>query len=1029
MGGLRSLRIRALATLVTCALVIAILPHAGVGQGTVPLANSIVIWGNSALTRENGVVGGSGTQSDPYRIDGWLLEGEAARIHVAGTSAFVVISNITVRAPAFFPTAIELERTHNLRIENVRVELLDPDGEMEQSTYALRLNSPRAVSLRNLSAQGIGALIQNPYETTVEGLSLEGGGLRLDLESGYETKEQIAFGVGNRVNGAPLVVASDAANLTFADMPVGQLIAVNVTNMTLQNLTGAQRPTIIQVQDSNTVSIQRVASSHMQLFGRNVSLRDSAITGRQGLYFWGDGLMVDNVSLTGGGRVNLQSALNVSIHGMQVSTEAGDALSVYGGAYISITQSTFRGAGYGGISMFSAHEVILSGIDVTGSDSSGITAYGWTNWTMRDSRIDAPALGIAAYEGSGLTMTNNTVVNASGGGLWMGRLSNAQLSGNDLGQGGLLIQGTLQEHYASHEIDQTNRITSGPIRYFKDCTGLALENIEGGQVILANCTGASLRNITMRHSAVPLGVAFVQGATLESLTLEGTTSAIQAYAVEGMDLRASRLAGNFSCLQVDAAGGVRVSNNRLAECSRGILLSSTWDSVVENNTIDGAAQAGIWLTNTAHVRVSGNRMEGGGISLAGQFLDAFALADITPDNTVNGLPIVFHRNQSGLIVEGLTLGQLMVVSCPGARVSNVTTSAGWTGALIAYSDEAILRDSTFRDSAAQGVLVWHSQDVVLQNLAAVSFFISSATVDGGRYERNSGDGLRSTSSGALSIRGAAFMNNGGSAVVRSGSSGLFSVEATILEGNGRGLHWDDDSKSQASVSSTRFVNNRGDGIFATGDGSLEVSGSSFVDNGAVGLNSSVRFLEVNGSSFSGNGVGLNITAHSGRNEGIVAYNTFENNAVGARVVASASVRIHHNQFLNNTVQALADAGTTRWDNGFPHGGNYWSDYDGVDRCTSPTQDICPIADGLGDTPRTIEFDPESAAGAPVADKYPLMQPPVRPPEEPPAGAPPEPAPPLLQFLTTLPGALLVLLVLPGTAAVIVWQRSRRPRRP
>lgn len=74
---------------------------------------------------------------------------------------------------------------------------------------------------------------------------------------------------------------------------------------------------------------------------------------------------------------------------------------------------------------------------------------------------------------------------------------------------------------------------------------------------------------------------------------------------------------------------------------------------------------------------------------------------------------------------------------------------------------------------------------------------------------------------------------------------------------------------------------------------------------------------------------------------------------------SATNLIHHNNFIDNGDQATTNLGETNtwgWDNGFPSGGNYWSDYDGQDN----------NEDGIGDTPYIIDENNQ--------DNYPLMNP-------------------------------------------------------
>jgi len=73
-------------------------------------------------------------------------------------------------------------------------------------------------------------------------------------------------------------------------------------------------------------------------------------------------------------------------------------------------------------------------------------------------------------------------------------------------------------------------------------------------------------------------------------------------------------------------------------------------------------------------------------------------------------------------------------------------------------------------------------------------------------------------------------------------------------------------------------------------------------------------------------------------------------------------RIYHNNFINTVV---GDGGTNYWDDGYPSGGNYWSDYTGEDLYQGPNQDI-PGSDEIGDIPYNILEGNR--------DRYPLMKP-------------------------------------------------------
>jgi len=77
---------------------------------------------------------------------------------------------------------------------------------------------------------------------------------------------------------------------------------------------------------------------------------------------------------------------------------------------------------------------------------------------------------------------------------------------------------------------------------------------------------------------------------------------------------------------------------------------------------------------------------------------------------------------------------------------------------------------------------------------------------------------------------------------------------------------------------------------------------------------------------------------------------------GTRLGGSLNSVFYHNNFQNNTQQiSIADPNATSiWDNGYPSGGNYWSDYAGAD----------DNGDGIGDSPYVIDEDNR--------DRYPLM---------------------------------------------------------
>ena len=97
-------------------------------------------------------------------------------------------------------------------------------------------------------------------------------------------------------------------------------------------------------------------------------------------------------------------------------------------------------------------------------------------------------------------------------------------------------------------------------------------------------------------------------------------------------------------------------------------------------------------------------------------------------------------------------------------------------------------------------------------------------------------------------------------------------------------------------------------------------------------------------------------------------NNIANNNPGINVRDESSNNIiYHNNFINNRLQVQIhdELYNNIWDDGYPSGGNYWSDYTDVDLYSGPNQDQ-PSSDGIGDTAYVIDAN--------NTDHYPLMYP-------------------------------------------------------
>ena len=149
----------------------------------------------------------------------------------------------------------------------------------------------------------------------------------------------------------------------------------------------------------------------------------------------------------------------------------------------------------------------------------------------------------------------------------------------------------------------------------------------------------------------------------------------------------------------------------------------------------------------------------------------------------------------------------------------------------------------------------------------------------------------------------------------------------------------------------------GNNITANGDTGVELHGSS--NNTLFGNNLRANYdggFELRGSS--------NNTLFG---------NTIRDHYYGIFMSSASNNIFYHNNFISNDRPAVLISGQSNlWDNGYPSGGNYWSNYRSTDLFSGPYQNITGC-DGIGDTPYA-EFG--------VLDNYPLIFPVNSPPTSP-----------------------------------------------
>ena len=292
-------------------------------------------------------------------------------------------------------------------------------------------------------------------------------------------------------------------------------------------------------------------------------------------------------------------------------------------------------------------------------------------------------------------------------------------------------------------------------------------------------------------------------------------------------------------------------------------------------------------------------------------------------------------------------------------VRNMTIRNFYNGIYLDSSSNNTLSGNNVTNNAL-GIWLYYSSNNTLSgnNVTAnngsgiyLDYFCNNNVLSGSNITANKyiGIGL-SESSSDNTLSGNNIAANNESGIVLSGSSHN-TVSGNSITNNLDGIYLGWSSSSNTVFGNNLTANNK-DGVLLWSS-----SNNSIAENNIAANNGSGLYLreESNNNSISGNNITNNwsgIYLYSSGNS--ISGNNITNNEYGIYLECDSGDKFNHNNFISNTNQVYSYYSANVWDDGYPSGGNYWSNYTGVDA----------NGDGIGDTPYVIDENNK--------DRYPLM---------------------------------------------------------
>ena len=343
----------------------------------------------------------------------------------------------------------------------------------------------------------------------------------------------------------------------------------------------------------------------------------------------------------------------------------------------------------------------------------------------------------------------------------------------------------------------------------------------------------------------------------------------------------------------------------------------------------------------------------------------------SPNKTTNGNEVV---NNVGSV--GLDYSVNNTVSG-----NNITANYGF-GIRLDYSVNDTVSGNNITANGGRGVYLYYSVsncvrgNNVTNNVGGIGLDYSvNNTVSGNNITLNNGDGVTVGSSPNNTITGNDIDGNNAYGVHIDSSSNNGISGNNITANNWDGIHFD--SSSNSSISGNNITANNAYGAYLDNSSGNSVSGNDIRANNwnGVRLDSSANnstndnnisannvygvgfYISLNnsisGNYIANNGYGVGLDSSSNNNS--ISENTVTTNyGHGLGFFSSSNNTIFHNNFVDNVVQVYSTSDSANiWDDRYPSGGNYWSDYNGTDMKTGRYQNETG-SDGMGDTPYVID---------------------------------------------------------------------------
>jgi titin len=602
-------------------------------------------------------------------------------------------------------------------------------------------------------------------------------------------------------------------------------------------------------------------------------------------------------------------------------------------SYNNITDNTLQGhIGYAIRLISSTNNNILNNTINTNSDD-GISLYSSNDNNITDNKISWCRNGINCYLSSDNVITFNTVDNNKESGINLKDSINNSLLNNTVSSNspyGIRIRNSSNNTLKGNEVFGNTDWFFGSF----DGWGISLESSTNSTIaendIEGNGQGASIEGYgihLMSSSNISITDNYVR--------FNGASSLNEGYGI-----------------YLTGSTNNNISYNNVIDNKDGICLwSSSNNNTIFDNDITSNDGKGIYHALSSYNNFTTNNIQSN--TNRGIYLLESTYNEVFDNNVGN------HGNWDGIFLEYSSDNNITHNSISSNMVgmhvkSSSNNSISFNGASFGNSHGFFVEDSSNYNNL--------SNNDINNNMGYGLYLLSSSYNDIYQNDVFDNENWMSFNEGmGIALMGSHNNNVTDNDVQSNGESSPIEGYGIYIAGNFNNIR-------------DNYVYNNLDGIYLT-----STSNNTIVNND-VGLNQNYGiYLRLSSDTDiynniikSNDGDGLHIRQSSNDNEIIannISNNGLSNSRYGLYFTSSSNNSIYHNNIINNFIQSFDDMDNNQWNDTYPSGGNYWSDWSPITPDLfegSITPQITGLPDGICDSQYDIDAD--------SVDYYPLKHP-------------------------------------------------------